>query len=238
MMYYDMVRNVDWGSCSTRPFHYFFNSFVESNTMKKINKLVLSLLLVASSNIASATIYSYTDVVDPDPDALISFGNHKSYSFSYNILDDGYNVLTDSITSASLVFNFKDESSDVAPESVSFTFDLSPFGTQIITSGGETFTATFSGLSLIELLSADGILNVELENAGRTNSHQANRSDFLFLGSTLTVNVDGTSDDETSNEDPPPIQIQAVPEPDMLALMGLGFAALDWVSRKRKAAKS
>lgn len=206
--------------------------------MKKINKLVLSLLLIASSNIANAAIYSFTDVVDPDPDALISFGNHKSYSFSHNILDDGYDILTDSITSASLVLNFKDESTDAAPESVSFTFDLSPFGTQTITSGGETYTATFSGLSLIDLLSADGILNVELYNAGQTNSHQANRSDFLFLGSTLTVFVDGTFNDETSSEDPPPIlAAQAVPEPATLALMGIGFAGLGWMPRRRKAAK-
>ena len=204
--------------------------------MKKINKLVLSLLLIASNNIANATIYSFTDVVDPDPDALISFGNHKSYSFSHNILDDGYDILTDSITSASLVLNFKDESTDVAPESVSFTFDLTPFGTQTITSGGATFTATFSGLSLIELLSTDGILNVELYNTGITNSHQANRSDFLFLGSTLTVYVDGTSD-ETSNDPPPILTAQAVPEPATLALMGVGFAGLGWMPRRRKAAK-
>ena len=236
-MYYDMVRNAGMGNLVYSPISLLFQFFLsESDTMRKLNKLVLSLLLIASSSIANATIYSFTDVVDPDPDALISFGNHKSYSFTHNILDDGYDILTDSITSASLVLNFKDESTDVAPESVSFTFDLSPFGTQIITSGGATFTATFSGSSLIDLLSADGILNVELYNAGRTNSHQANRSDFLFLGSTLTVYVDGTSDDETSN-DLPPIQTQAIPEPATLTLMGVGFAGMGWGSRKRKAAK-
>ena len=200
--------------------------------MKKINQFVLSLLLIAGSNVSNATIYTFTDVVNPDPDVLISFGNDKSYSFSHSILDDGYNVLTDSITDASIVLNFKDESTDAAAESVSFTFDLSPFGTQIITSGA-TFTATFSDLSLIELLSADGILNVEIYNAGITNSHQANRSDFLFLGSTLTVYVDGTS-----NEDPsPPLTAQAIPEPATLALMGVGCAGLGWASRKKTTVK-
>ena len=199
--------------------------------MKKLKQLALSLLLVASSNVSNASIYTFTDVVDPDPDVLISFGDHKSYSYSHNILDDGYD-LTDSIISASLVLNFRDESTDAAAESVSFTFDLSPFGTQIITSGGATFTATFSGLALSGLLSPDGILNVTLDNAGITNGHQANRSDFLFLDSTLTVTADGTSNEDT------PIQLaQAVPEPITLALIGVGFAGMGWTSRKRKAAK-
>jgi hypothetical protein len=221
-----------FGSSSLR---YFFDFLTEGDIMKNINKLALSLLLIAISPVSNASIYTFTDVVDPDPDVLISFGNHKSYSFSHSILDDGYNALTDSITSASLVLNFKDESNDAAPESVSFTFDLSPFGTQIITSGGATYTATFSGLALIDLISADGILNVTLDNAGITNGHQANRSDFLFLGSTLTVNAVGES-----NEDLPPITpirlVEAVPEPVTLALMGIGLAGIGW-SRKRKAPK-
>jgi hypothetical protein len=129
-------------------------------------------------------------VVDPSPDELIAFGVNKTYSFSHNILDEGYNALTDSITSSSLVFSFLDESTDAAAESVFFTFDLSSFGSQLITSGGATFTSEFSGLTLNGLLASDGTLNVELENAGTTNGHQEDRSDFLFLGSTLTVNVD------------------------------------------------
>lgn len=193
--------------------------------MNKINPLLLSFLLLTGSLAAHATELTFTDVADPNPDELIAFGVNKTYSYSHNIFDDGYNALTDSITSASLVFSFADESTDAAAESVFFTFDLAPFGSQLVTSGGTTFTTVFSGLTLNGLLSADGILNVELENAGVTNGHQENRSDFLFLGSILTVNVDRA----TISAAP----VQAVPEPASLALMGAGFLGLGWASRRK-----
>ena len=193
--------------------------------MNKINPLLLSFLLITGSLAAHATELTFTDVADPSPDSLIAFGVNKTYSYSHNILDEGYNALTDSITSSSLVFSFADESTDAAAESVFFTFDLTPFGSQLITSGGTTFTTVFSGLTLSGLLSADGILSVELENAGTTNSHQENRSDFLFLGSILTVNVDRA----TLSAAP----VQAVPEPASLALIGIGFLGLGWASRRK-----
>lgn len=186
-------------------------------------------LLLAVAN-TEAAVMTFTDTVDPNPDQLISFGNNKSYSFTHSIVIDqdgagtfwngtyGHNSLTDIISGASIKLRFKDESNDIAPESVQLLFDAQSFGPQTITSGGIIYFATIS--SGWNALLNDGVLNVVLQNAGITNRQQAFRSDFLFLDSTLTVDVDRR------------VQAQQIPEPTSIALLLLGVAA--FVSSRRK----
>ncbi len=215
--------------------------------MKTTIRIAISLLLLAGSSLSNATPITFSDMVDPNPDQLISFsngdgGNNQSYSFTHSIISDlgplnsgtyGYNPLTDVISSALLTLHFKDEAQGDGAESVSFTFDGSSFGTQTITDWASgnfapLYTAVFSSSSLDSLLS-DGILQVTLDNAGQTNGHQNDRSDFLFLDSTLSITADRTAPEGRAG-----ILVQAVPEPATLSLMGLSLVGLVATRRRKK----
>lgn len=189
-------------------------------------------LLLATES-ANAAVMTFTDTINPHPDQLISFGNNQSYSFTHNIIADqdgagafstgiyGYNPLTDIISGAFIALRFKDEDIDTAPESVQLIFDAQSYGTQIITSGGSIYIATIS--SEWDSLTNNGILNVILQNAGTTNGNQIGRSDFLFLDSTLTVDVNRTIQESAALQ---------VPEPAPFTLILMGLAGLVFSHRR------
>lgn len=204
------------------------------NTIKPTRPLILftSIILLLITATSNAAIITLTDKFDPSSDQLISFGNNISYSFTHSVIADqdgtgnlwsgsyGYNSLIDTITNASIALRFKDESSDGALESVQLIFDGQSFGTQTVTSGGAIYTATIS--SDWGTLLNDGILNVKLENAGTTNGHQDGRSDFLFLDSTLTVDIERGG----------ALPAAQISEPAPLTLIGLGLVSLLFTRRK------
>jgi len=191
-----------------------------------MRKLLATIVLSAATSAAHALPITFSDVINPNYLFNGNGGANATQSFSHNLLDDGFNAATDTITAASLTLRFSDESADAAPELVAFIFDGLPFGTQTITSGGATFVVTFTGLSLMALV-AEGALDMTLNNAGSTTTSPENRSDFLFLDSTLTV------DATRAALSPPSEPSTPVPEPGSLALTGFGLAAAALERRKR-----
>jgi hypothetical protein len=184
-----------------------------------------------SAGQAHAMLMTFSDKHGPGNDVLIAFGNDSSYTFSHSLLADldsdgslwtgiyGFDPLLDTITEVSLALRFRDESDDAAVESVSFTFDSQEFGSQPISSGGAISVLSFG--SGWDSILDDGLLNITLSNAGITNGQPGDRSDFLFLDSTLSVSA--TRGTEVRSQ---------VPLPATLSLFGLGFAALLWVNLK------
>lgn len=207
------------------------------NIIQKIPRLSAFIagatFLMAASSV-NAAMMTFTDKVDPNPDKLISFGVNQSYSFTHSLIADqdgagdfwsgnyGFDPLNDVIDSAFIVLRLKDESDDVAEEWVEFFFDTLSFGEKKITTGGADYIATFTS-GLDELL-AEGILNVTIQNAGTTSGPQSGRSDFLFLDSTLTVNVKRSAQ---------PTQDATVPEPETYLLISLGLIAFGYSRRKQ-----
>lgn len=192
-------------------------------------------VFLLSTGYADASLMTFTDKVDPTSNVLISFGGNISFSCTHNLLTDqdgagvfwsgtyGYNSLTDVITDVSLMLRFVDESADAAAESVQFTIDNLLFGDSVITSGGAViFSRTFT-VGLNNFLD-DGILNIALRNAGKTNGPPDFRSDFHFLDSTLAVSVRRNPSGQRG-----PSQ---VPLPTTITLLGIGLAGLGWSQRK------
>lgn len=194
---------------------------------------------------ANTATMQFSDTYDPNPNAFTAVDNNQSYHFSHNIVADqdgdglfwtgtyGFDSLTDTITSAAITLSFKDKCTDATAESVELIFDVESFRSQVITFGGITYTATISSewSSLIN----DGILGVTLQNTGQTSGYPCNTSNFLFLGSTLTVSVDRNRQVERLLLISQPNQIlelnriqkpNRVPEPTTTTLILLALVAL------------
>jgi len=182
-----------------------------------LKKAMCTAALIGASMGAHATPIIWTDTVNPSSDVMITTSN--SYSYSHIITDgaNGYRPGIDSIGSASLSIWLADDAffGDVfllgdSQETVGFRFDSGAW-----TSSRDVDSLDNYDFSVTSLLS-DGILNVSV---------RANSGDFVFDRSVLTVN----GNHATST---PPTK---VPEPNTLALLGLGLLGLGFAAKRRNA---
>jgi len=162
--------------------------------------------------VASASAIPYTDTYDARHLYMRGtlLGLDDSVSWTFDITDDGFNPVTQDVTSASVELNFQDDRRIDLWEFAELDVGLNSFSWEVDT-GDISFTIT-SLMTLSDSGTVDATLTATL-------------GDFYFNSATLTA--EGTA--------PAPAP---VPEPSTILLMGAGLIGLVGYNRKRFSKKS
>jgi len=172
------------------------------------------LALTCTSNVIAATV-TYTDFYDAGPAGYYGiklggtgWSSTDSDSWTFDITDDGYDPLTESITAATISLHLHDDKDGhhgYSLEYAQLTAGSTVFDTWEVDTGTEVFT-----LSSLTTLSNTGMLSMTLE---------AVSGDFYFKDSTLTATA-----------------VSAVPVPAAAWLFGSGLLSLAGFARARQKA--
>ncbi len=188
---------------------YFF--LQEGGEMKKFLMFLCAMTLVFGL-VGTASAIPYVDTYDAGHYRMDPYGANSSVSWTFDITDDGFDPVTQDVTSADVVLNFQDDGFDWYEYA-----DLDVGGNEFnweVNTGDVSFTVT-SLMTLSDIGTVDATLT-------------CTRGDFYF--NTATLFAEGTDPVNVGNE--------PVPEPSTILLMGAGLLGLAGYSRKRFSKKS
>jgi PEP-CTERM motif-containing protein len=178
-----------------------------------MHNMIKSILGFGALAAVYATPVTFTDIVNPSNDVKITDGGQvETYTYTHNIVDNGFNSATDLITSADIDISLGDDDGDIwwlggATETVRIRLDNVTQGNAF-----EVNTGIYTFNVMTQFLQTDGTLTVSLE---------AVSGDFNFRESRLDVYANRTA------------PVAAVPEPGSMALMGLGMLGLGFAARRK-----
>ena len=156
------------------------------------------LFAIAATSLVLANSSSAITWVDRDPDSgngPLKFltENNRTFSSTFNILDNGYNPATMVVQSATVKFAFADDSANDAEEFVNIYLDNTLFQAMLEVDGIHPFSSyawyqfSVTGAHLASL--QDGILDykVKLQNTSGTNDTYLKIAQLDATGTTRSV---------------------------------------------------
>lgn len=173
-----------------------------------MRNLLSTLLALGTVAAVHATPVTFTDVVNPN-NIYLSNSGYDLYTYTHDILDNGFTPGMDHITAADLFISLADDG-DISSENVRIKLD-----NIVADQSMEVDYGTYHFNVNSTYLQADGKLQVTLDVLS---------GDFYFLDSKLQVSADRSAP-----------SAQAVPEPGSLALLGAGLFGMAFIVRRKRA---